>query len=132
MTDSSVRLEGLTRRFGEHTAVDGLTFDVAPGERNDRRLAVAEGPQTGAGDAKDAPAVRIGTGDVRVGGHPVVGVRDPLLGRQQGEECSQRIDREGLIRGQREVLSRELEVVSRPVVADHRSLRGHDLDTQVV
>ena len=29
---SAVSLRGLTRRFGDLTAVDGLTFDVAPGE----------------------------------------------------------------------------------------------------
>ena len=29
---AAVSLRGLTRRFGELTAVDGLTFDVAPGE----------------------------------------------------------------------------------------------------
>lgn len=32
MTDSAVSLQGLTRRFGDATAVDELTFDVAQGE----------------------------------------------------------------------------------------------------
>jgi ABC-2 type transport system ATP-binding protein len=32
MTDGSVVVEGLTRRFGSLVAVDGLTFTVAPGE----------------------------------------------------------------------------------------------------
>lgn len=30
--DAAVRLEGLTRRFGENVAVDGLSFEVQPGE----------------------------------------------------------------------------------------------------
>src|SRR3990172_6484951 len=32
MTQSAISLRGLTRRFGDVAAVDGLTFDVAPGE----------------------------------------------------------------------------------------------------
>ena len=32
MTRAAIALRGLTRRFGEFTAVDRLTFDVAPGE----------------------------------------------------------------------------------------------------
>jgi ABC-2 type transport system ATP-binding protein len=32
MTQAAISLRGLTRRFGNLTAVDGLTFDVAPGE----------------------------------------------------------------------------------------------------
>src|SRR5574341_861484 len=32
MTHPAISLRGLTRRFGDVTAVDGLTFDVAPGE----------------------------------------------------------------------------------------------------
>ncbi|HEV2846935.1 MAG TPA: ABC transporter ATP-binding protein [Thermoanaerobaculia bacterium] len=32
MTDPHLRLEGLTRRFGDFTAVDGLRFEVARGE----------------------------------------------------------------------------------------------------
>ena len=32
MTQAAIALRGLTRRFGQFTAVDGLTFDVAPGE----------------------------------------------------------------------------------------------------
>ncbi len=32
MTDAAVRLSGLTRRFGERTAVDGVTLDVRQGE----------------------------------------------------------------------------------------------------
>lgn len=32
MSDFAASLDGLTRRFGDITAVDGLTFDVSPGE----------------------------------------------------------------------------------------------------
>ena len=31
-TSSLIHARGLTKRFGEFTAVDGIDFDVAPGE----------------------------------------------------------------------------------------------------
>ena len=32
MTDTAIRVQNLTRRFGDFTAVDNISFDVAPGE----------------------------------------------------------------------------------------------------
>ena len=55
-----------------------------------RGRGVAEAAQAGAGDPHTRRAVRVGAGDFGVGGHPVVAVTGPLLGRKKrqhgGEE----------------------------------------------
>ena len=79
-----------------------------------------------------AAAMRIGTGDLGVGRHPIVGMRHALFGRQQRQERRQRIDRERLSRRERQVLAFELEVVAGLVVADHRTIGGNDLHLQVI
>jgi len=73
MTQSAISLRGLTRRFGDVAAVDGLTFDVAPGE-----LFGLVGPD-GAGKTTTlrmlAGVLRPTGGDALVGGVSVA--RDP-------------------------------------------------------
>ncbi len=73
MTQPAISLRGLTRRFGDLTAVDGLTFDVAPGE-----LFGLVGPD-GAGKTTTlrmlAGVLRPTGGDALVGGISVA--RDP-------------------------------------------------------
>jgi ABC-2 type transport system ATP-binding protein len=71
MTQAAISLRGLTRRFGDLTAVDGLTFDVAPGE-----LFGLVGPD-GAGKTTTlrmlAGVLRPSAGDALVGGISVAG-----------------------------------------------------------
>src|SRR5512135_30429 len=66
VTQSAISLRGLTRRFGDLTAVEGLTFDVAPGE-----LFGLVGPD-GAGKTTAlrmlAGVLRPSAGDALVGG----------------------------------------------------------------
>jgi ABC-2 type transport system ATP-binding protein len=73
MTQAAISLRELTRRFGDLTAVDGLTFDVAPGE-----LFGLVGPD-GAGKTTTlrmlAGVLRPSAGDALVGGVSVA--RDP-------------------------------------------------------
>src|SRR3990172_5064382 len=73
MTQSAISLRGLTRRFGDVAAVDGLTFDVAPGE-----LFGLVGPD-GAGKTTTlrmlAGVLRPSSGDALMGGVSVA--RDP-------------------------------------------------------
>jgi ABC-2 type transport system ATP-binding protein len=73
VTPPAISLRGLTRRFGELTAVDGLTFDVAPGE-----LFGLVGPD-GAGKTTTlrmlSGVLRPSGGDALVGGISIT--RDP-------------------------------------------------------
>jgi ABC-2 type transport system ATP-binding protein len=73
MTPAAIALRGLSRHFGDVTAVDGLTFDVAPGE-----LFGLVGPD-GAGKTTTlrmlAGVLRPSSGDALVGGVSVA--RDP-------------------------------------------------------
>jgi ABC-2 type transport system ATP-binding protein len=73
MPQTAISLRGLTRRFGDVTAVDGLTWDVAPGE-----LFGLVGPD-GAGKTTTlrmlAGVLRPTAGDALVGGVSVA--RDP-------------------------------------------------------
>ena len=80
MADHSISLQGLTRKFGDLTAVDGLTFDVAPGE-----LFGLVGPD-GAGKTTTlrmlGGVMRPTSGDAKVGGvsvaHDPEGVKDRI------------------------------------------------------
>ena len=95
-------------------------------------VGVAEAAHAGARDAEARAAVRIGTGHLGVGGHPVVALGRALLGRQQRQQRGQRIEREALAGRQGEVLAVHLEVVADAVAAHHRPLGGDDLDAQIV
>ena len=81
---------------------------------------------------KSTWAVRVGTGDLGVGRHPVVGVGRTLLGGQQRQDRRERIDREALARRQRQNLALELEIVAGARAAIDLRPGGHDrLDPQV-
>ncbi len=74
MTDGAVVVDGLTRRFGAAAAVDGLTFEVRPGE-----LFGLVGPD-GAGKTTTlrmlAGVLRPTSGDATVAGHSVARAPD--------------------------------------------------------
>jgi hypothetical protein len=55
-----------------------------------------------------------------------------LLGREDGEERGEGIERETLPVGEAEDLAPEFEPVARPMTADHRAIGGDDLDPQIV
>ena len=86
MTEPAISLRGLTRRFGDLTAVDGLTFEVAPGE-----LFGLVGPD-GAGKTTTirmlAGVLRPTAGDALVGGLSVAG--DPEAVKHRIAYMSQR------------------------------------------
>src|SRR5258706_3319855 len=82
---AEVRLDGVTKRFGDVAAIDDLSLDIADGE-----LLVLLGP-TGAGKTTTLRMVagleRPDAGRVEIGGQDVSieppGVRDVALGFQQ-------------------------------------------------
>lgn len=86
VTQSAISLRGLTRRFGDLTAVEGLTFDVAPGE-----LFGLVGPD-GAGKTTAlrmlAGVLRPSAGDALVGGVSIA--TDPEGVKQRIAYMSQR------------------------------------------
>src|SRR5688572_18086389 len=57
---------------------------------------MAKCADTRARNAEERAAVRIGTGDVGIGGHPVRGVSHPLFGGKDRQQCCQRVDRKRL------------------------------------
>gem|GEM_PF-5794882 len=93
---------------------------------------MAERRRPGARDLEASAAQRVGARDLHVGRHPVVRVGLPLLGGQERQQGSQRVDREGLARRETQVLAGELEIVPGLMVAHHRAVFLHDLHAQVV
>ena len=91
-------------------------------QRNGGGRGVAETAQAGAGNSHARRAVRIGTGDLGIGGHPVVAMTGPLLGRQQRQHRRKRIDRHALAGRQNAAFRREGRN-SRPVWLRNRSPR---------
>ncbi len=97
------------------------TFSGGPGrgERHRGHIGMIEDARPGPGDSEPTSAVGIGARDQRIGGHPVVQVRLPLLRREKRQQGREGIKREGLARGEREILAMQCERVAHLVVADH-------------
>src|SRR5712691_10472553 len=92
-----------------------------------------EAPLAQTGDAKPGRAIRIRTGDLGVGRHPVAGMARPLLRRQQGEEGRKGVDRKALSRWQVQHLAAQLEPIAGLGAAIDRPVhRRDDLDAQVI
>src|SRR5262249_27097824 len=100
--------------------------------RRRRRVAPPEDRLARPRDPVDRLAIRVRIRHVLVARHPVVFVRGPLLGRQQRQQCRQRVQRETLPRREEYVLTDPLEVVRIRVLADDPPSAVLDLDAQVV
>src|SRR6185437_14178723 len=83
-----------------------------------------------AGDAKASATMRIGASEVCVGGHPVGGIGESLLGGQNGQERGKRIKRERL--SERKVLAGKLKPVAGAMIANHRTIGGNNFNAQIV
>ena len=75
--------------------------------------------------------MRVRTGDLRVGRHPVVGMRRPLFGGQERQQRGQRIEREALPRREVQVLAAQRKPVARLMIAHHRPVRGDHVHAQI-
>src|SRR5260370_32254281 len=91
-----------------------------------------EGSLSHAPDTEHGTAVRVGTGDFGIGRHPVAGISLALLRRKERQQGRQRIDRKRLSRRKRQILARDLEVVTDLVMADHARSACNYLDAQVI
>ena len=74
----------------------------------------------------------VGTGDLGVRRHPVIGIGQALLGRQQWQHRGQRIDRYALTGRQVQHLAAQFEMIAnlRPAV-ELRTLRCHHFNAQI-
>jgi hypothetical protein len=68
--------------------------------------------------------MRIGTGDFRIGAHPIVGIGDALLGRQQGQQGRQGLQLAALPGRQFEHFAVQFEIIPESGTAINR--RGAD------
>lgn len=99
---------------------------------HNRDFVVPKCTSAGARNAKAASAMRVGAGDIGIGGHPVRRVGHALLGRENREEGSEGVEGETLPIGEPEVLALQLEPGPCRVIADHRLVRGDDVDAEIV
>ncbi len=85
-----------------------------------------------ASDAEPRAAMRIGTRDVGVGGHPVVRIGHALFRGKKRQQRGERIQRERLAVRESQVFTLHREPVAFVMAAHHRTLGGDDLHSQVV
>lgn len=86
-----------------------------------------------AGDSKSGRAIRIGARNLRIGCHPIIGIGWALFGGKQREQRREGVNRESLIRRQKQHFAVELEVVAQSRAAIYRlTRRTNHFDPQVV
>lgn len=93
---------------------------------------MAEFPFAKTGDAKTAAAIGIGTGNLGIGGHPVIGMCVPLFGGQKREQRGERVHRHLLLILENQQFAFHTKTLAFDMTADRGAITDHRFHAQVI